>query len=63
VGDEVEIRSQMGKRRPGLSIVREVFWNRLSCSAQFGLEQHGMMLPQLFDESDLSPIEFLHHSG
>ena len=63
VGDEVEIRSQMGKRRPGLSIVREVVWNRHTGTTQYELEQRGMMLPQIFDDTDLRPVEFLHVMG
>ena len=60
VGDEVEIRSQMGKRWPGLSIVREVVRNRYTGSVQYELEQRGMMLPLFFDDTDLSPVKFLH---
>ena len=63
VGDEVEIRSQMGKRRPGLAIVREVVWNRHTSSAQYELEQREMMLPQFFDDTDLTPVEFPHETG
>lgn len=60
VGDEVEIRSQLGKRQPGLAVVREVIWNRHTGSAEYQLEYRGLMLPQIFEDNDLSPVEFLH---
>ena len=60
VGEEVEIKSQMGKRDPGLAIVREVVWNADVHAVQYELEQREMMLPQLFDTADLNPVESLN---
>lgn len=57
VGDLVEIRSQLGQRQAGLAIVREVFWNRHADAAWYALEQREMILPQKFDDSQLSPVE------
>ncbi len=62
VGDEVEIRSQMGKRLPGLAIVREALWNPHAGAVQYELEQREMILPLLFEDHDLAPVEFLHDS-
>ncbi len=62
VGDEVEIRSQMGKRLPGLAVIREAFWNKHAGLVQYELKQRDLILPQLFEDQDLVAVEFLHES-
>jgi hypothetical protein len=59
VGDQVEIRSHLGKNQPGLAVIREMTWHRQSGEIYYHVEQHGMFVPKRFVASDFRHVAFL----
>ena len=55
VGDQVEVRSRMGKRRPRIATIREIRWNRPMQVIEYYLDQCGREIPQIFRVDDIQP--------
>jgi hypothetical protein len=56
LGEYVEVRSRMGKHRPLIAAIREVFWNRSKRRTEYQLSIAGRRLVRLYvsDELQLS---------
>ncbi|MDH3717669.1 MAG: hypothetical protein OES79_06055 [Planctomycetota bacterium] len=59
IGDQVEIRSRMGKNLPGLAVICEMTWQREQGTIYYHLRQRGMRIPRRFTAADLRPVKFL----
>ncbi len=53
LGEFVEVQSRMGKNRPLIAMVREVFWDRSRRRAQFQLSIAGRRLVRLYSADEL----------
>lgn len=55
VGDRVEIRSNMGKKRPAIATICEMQWNRQKMAVEYRVECNGTERPESFYFSDIQP--------
>lgn len=55
VGDRVEIKSEHGKRRPGLATITGMTWDRHRQRVQFKLRRNDMPLPDPYLAENLVP--------
>ncbi len=55
VGDQVEVKSNMGKRRARIATVNNVFWNQPKQRAEFQLRMFGKPVPKIYFVDDLHP--------
>lgn len=55
VGDQVEIKSSMGKLRAKIATVKNVYWNQPKQRAEYQLRFLGKPLPEIFFANDLQP--------
>lgn len=62
VGDQVEIKSSMGKLQAKIATVSDVFWNQPKRIAEFHLREFGRPIPHIFHASDLQPTVRLGES-
>ncbi|NIL96822.1 MAG: hypothetical protein GTO53_05005 [Planctomycetales bacterium] len=60
VGDQVEIRSRLGKNLPGLAVICEMIWQRERRRIFYHLRQHGMRIPRCYTAADLRQVKFLN---
>jgi hypothetical protein len=56
LGDQVEVRSQLGRLTPQIARVAQVFWNSRNRRMEFELSRLGRPVPGRFLASDLSPV-------
>jgi hypothetical protein len=54
VGDRVEIKSEHGKRKPGLANIDQMLWNRNAKQIEYFLIRNGMKLERKFEGHELS---------
>ncbi|NIP84212.1 MAG: hypothetical protein GTO03_01065, partial [Planctomycetales bacterium] len=59
LGDQVEIRSRLGKNLPGLAVICEMTWQAAAGAIVYQVRQHGMRIPRRFTAADLRPVKFL----
>ena len=59
VGDEVEVRSLLGKNDPGLAVIREMLWDADESAIRYRVEQNKMLIPKDFAAADLRHVDFL----
>jgi hypothetical protein len=55
VGDQVEIKSSMGKLQAKIATVYDVFWNQPKRIAEYHLRELGKPVPRIFHANDLQP--------
>ena len=55
LGDLVEIRSQQGRLRPGIAVISDIEWNRLTRRIEYSLEQNDVVVGRSFVASDIQP--------
>lgn len=63
VGDQVEVRSRRGRRRPRLGVIREMLWNPYRGRIEYKLERRGMQLASSFTVEDLQVIDPPYRPG
>ncbi len=56
VGDQVEIRSQLGKREPAIATIEEIFWNRDSQSIEYHLHSGDRELRSPYTVDEFQPV-------
>ncbi len=55
IGDRIEIRSRLGKRRPAIATIEETLYNRREKSVDYVLNCNGNRLAGLFRIEDIQP--------
>ena len=62
IGDQVEIKSAQGRRRPGIATLTDMTWNRHRRKIEYQLSRNGMPLRSPFLAEELMPaIRLGHH--
>ena len=56
LGDQVEVRSQMGRLTPQIARISQVFWNNRERRMEFELSRVGRLIPGRFLASDLRAV-------
>lgn len=56
LGEQVEVRSQMGRLTPQIARISQVFWNNRERRMEFELSRVGRLVPGRFLASDLRPV-------
>ena len=55
IGDRVEIRSRIGKRRPAIGTINDIFFNTRRKAVEYKLVVNGKMLPESYYFEDIQP--------